>query len=259
MDYPKNGVTRMSQNQSDVKNEQTSQEVETKQLARAAVSGWLGTALEYIDFQLYGLAAAMVFNTVFFPKVSPAIGLIASMTTYGTGYIARLVGAWYFGRMGDRIGRQKVLVITIALMGGASTMIGLLPTYAQIGLFAPILLMVMRLIQGFGAGAEISGSAILLTEYAPLKHRGLVGSLVGIGTNCGTLLASVFWLLIIKVVSPENLVVWGWRIPFLCSFLLMAVALWIRKHLEETPVFRNRVDVVDGGGHRQGGARRDLH
>lgn len=218
----------------------------TRQIAKAAVSGWLGTALEYVDFQLYGLAAAMVFSTLFFPKVSPAVGLIASMATYGTGYIARLIGAWFFGRMGDRIGRKHVLVITIGLMGGASTLIGLLPTYQQVGILAPVLLMVLRLIQGFGAGAEISGSAILLTEYAPLRRRGLMGSLVGLGTNSGTLLASGLWVLIIQVFGDQRLIAWAWRIPFLCSFVLMLLAVLIRKHLEETPVFLARTDVVDG-------------
>ncbi len=125
----------------------------TKDLTKAAVSGWLGTAMEFMDFQLYSLAAAIVFNKIFFPNVSPAIGLIAAMATYGVGYVARLVGAIYFGRMGDRIGRKKVLFITIALMGGSTTLIGVLPTYEAIGIMAPILLVALRLIQGFGAGA----------------------------------------------------------------------------------------------------------
>lgn len=217
-----------------------------KELAKVAVSGWLGTALEYIDFQLYGLAAAMVFNTLFFPEVSPAVGLIASMATYGTGYVARLFGAWFFGRMGDRIGRKTVVVMTIALMGGASTLIGILPTYSQVGLIAPVLLMVLRLCQGFGAGAEISGSTVLLTEFAPRNRRGLLASLVALGTNCGTLLASAVWLLLVTVLDDEQLMTWGWRIPFLCSFLLLFVAVAIRRHIQETPVFRNRADVVDG-------------
>lgn len=226
--------------------ETEAEKAQTKEIAKAAVSGWLGTALEYVDFQLYGLAAAVVFNTLFFPEVSPAVGLLASMATYGTGYVARLAGAWFFGRMGDRIGRKQVLVLTIGLMGGGSTLIGFLPTYQQVGILAPVLLMVLRLIQGFGAGAEISGSAILLTEYAPRRRRGLMGSLVGLGTNSGTFLASGFWVLIMKIFGDEKLLAWAWRIPFLCSFILLLVALVIRKHLEETPVFRARVDVVDG-------------
>ena len=129
----------------------------TRDLAKVAVSGWLGTAMEFMDFQLYSLAAAIVFNKIFFPDVSPVIGLIAAMATYGVGYVARLFGAVYFGRMGDRIGRKKVLYITIALMGASTTLIGVLPTYAMVGIWAPILLVALRLIQGFGAGAEIAG------------------------------------------------------------------------------------------------------
>ena len=125
----------------------------TGDLTKAAVSGWLGTAMEFMDFQLYSLAAAIVFNKIFFPDVSPAIGLIAAMATYGVGYVARLAGAIFFGRMGDRIGRKKVLFITISLMGASTTLIGVLPTYAMIGILAPILLVVLRLLQGFGAGA----------------------------------------------------------------------------------------------------------
>src|ERR1700712_2361028 len=119
----------------------------TKDLTKAAVSGWLGTAMEFMDFQLYSLAAAIVFNKIFFPNVSPAIGLIAAMATYGVGYVARLAGAIYFGRMGDRIGRKKVLFITIALMGASTTLIGVLPTYDAVGIWAPILLVALRLIQ----------------------------------------------------------------------------------------------------------------
>jgi MHS family metabolite:H+ symporter-like MFS transporter len=220
--------------------------VDKSSLAKVAVSGWLGTALEYIDFQLYGLAAALVFNTLFFPEIDPAAGLIASMATYGVGYFARLVGAWYFGRRGDKIGRKSVLIATIALMGGASTLIGVLPTYEQVGILAPILLMILRLFQGFGAGAEISGATVLLTEYAPPRRRGLMSSLVGLGTNCGTLLASGIWLILVNLLDNDQLLAWGWRVPFLLSFLLMGFAVLIRKHIEETPVFLNRPDVVDG-------------
>ncbi len=155
----------------------------TKDLSKAAVSGWLGTAMEFMDFQLYSLAAAIVFNEIFFPDVSPAIGLLAAMATYGVGYVARLAGAVYFGRMGDRLGRKRVLFITIAMMGVSTTLIGALPTYAQIGLFAPALLVVLRLVQGFGAGAEIAGATVMLVEYAPKGRRGLISSLIALGTN----------------------------------------------------------------------------
>jgi MFS transporter, MHS family, metabolite:H+ symporter len=218
----------------------------TKDLAKVAVSGWLGTAMEFMDFQLYSLAAAIVFNKVFFPEVSPVIGLIAAMATYGVGYVARLVGAVYFGRMGDRIGRKKVLFITIALMGASTTLIGVLPTYAMIGIWAPILLVALRLIQGFGAGAEIAGATVMLAEYAPARRRGLISSLVCLGTNSGTLAASALWAILVAVLSEEQLLSWGWRIPFLASFLLMIFAVWIRRSLKESPVFEQRADVVDG-------------
>ena len=218
----------------------------TKELTKAAVSGWLGTAMEFMDFQLYSLAAAIVFNKIFFPNVSPAIGLIAAMATYGVGYVARLAGAIYFGRMGDRIGRKKVLFITIALMGASTTLIGVLPTYAMIGIAAPILLVALRLVQGFGAGAEIAGATVMLAEYAPAKRRGVIASLVSLGTNSGTLAASALWAFLLGVLSEEQLLSWGWRLPFLLSFVLLIFAVWLRLNLKESPVFEERPDVVDG-------------
>ncbi|MGI3228175.1 MFS transporter [Streptomyces sp. GTA36] len=218
----------------------------TRDLTRAAVSGWLGTAMEFMDFQLYSLAAAIVFNKIFFPDVSPAIGLIAAMATYGVGYVARLAGAVYFGRMGDRIGRKKVLFLTILLMGASTTLIGALPTYATIGILAPIMLVVLRLVQGFGAGAEIAGATVMLAEYAPVKKRGLISSLVSLGTNSGTLAASGLWAILLAVLSEDQLLSWGWRLPFLLSLGLMIFAVWIRRSLKESPVFEERPDVVDG-------------
>ncbi|MFT4217602.1 MAG: MFS transporter [Micropruina sp.] len=218
----------------------------TKDLAKAAVSGWLGTALEFMDFQLYSLAAALVFSKVFFPGEEPGVAVISSMATYATGYLSRPLGAWYFGRLGDRIGRTKVLFYTIALMGIATTLIGFLPTYGQVGIMAPILLVVLRLAQGFGAGAEIAGSSVMLTEYAPRKSRGLVGSLVALGTNSGTLGASAIWGLLVATMSTETVVEWGWRIPFIASALIMLFAVWLRRSLKESPVFEGRADVVDG-------------
>jgi MHS family metabolite:H+ symporter-like MFS transporter len=218
----------------------------TRDLAKAATSGWLGTAMEFMDFQLYSLAAAIVFNQLFFPDVSPAIGLIAAMATYGVGYVARLAGAIYFGRMGDRIGRKRVLYLTILLMGASTTLIGVLPTYAQIGILAPILLVALRLVQGFGAGAEIAGATVMLAEYAPVPRRGLIASLVSLGTNSGTLAASALWAFLLAALSEEQLLEWGWRLPFLLSFVLMIFAVWLRRSLKESPVFEGRADVVDG-------------
>ncbi|AWE42419.1 MULTISPECIES: MFS transporter [unclassified Actinobaculum] len=209
----------------------------TVDLVKAAMSGWLGTALEFMDFQLYSLAAALVFKDLFFPEGSTGVAVMASMAVYGVGYFARPVGAWYFGRLGDRVGRKQVLFITITMMGVATTLIGCLPTYNQVGFLAPLLLVILRLVQGFGAGAEISGAAVMLAEYAPTRHRGVISSLVALGTNCGTLFASAVWGVLVAVMSEEALIAWGWRIPFLGSVLVMVAAVWIRIHLKETPVY----------------------
>lgn len=218
----------------------------TSDLVRAAMSGWLGTALEFMDFQLYSLAAGLVFSQLFFAGTSPAMAVVSAMATYGVGYIARPVGAWYFGRLGDRVGRTKILFITIALMGGATTLIGALPTFQQIGVLAPILLAVLRLVQGFGAGAEISGAGVMLAEYAPTNRRGIISSLVALGTNCGTLGASAIWGILVAVLSEEQLLAWGWRIPFLGSAVILVFAVWVRYRLKESPVFEESAHVKDG-------------
>lgn len=209
----------------------------TSDLVKAAVSGWLGTALEFMDFQLYSLGAALVFHEIFFPEQSAAMALILAMGTYGAGYIARIVGAFIFGRMGDSIGRKKVLFITITMMGICTTLIGVLPTYAQIGIFAPVLLVTLRIIQGLGAGAEISGAGTMLAEYAPKGKRGIISSLVAMGTNCGTLSATAIWAIMFFALDREQLLAWGWRVPFLASVVVMIFAIWLRMNLKESPVF----------------------
>lgn len=227
-------------------------------LVKVSVSGWLGTALEFMDFQLYSLGAALVFHEVFFPEQSAAMALILAMGTYGAGYVARIVGAFVFGRMGDTIGRKKVLFITIAMMGVCTTLIGVLPTYAQIGIFAPLLLIVLRIIQGLGAGAEISGAGTMLAEYAPKGKRGLISSLVAMGTNCGTLSATAIWALMFFLLDKEQLVAWGWRIPFLSSIVVMVFALWLRLNLKESPVFEE-VQASGAGGAAVRSAAVDTH
>lgn len=208
----------------------------SKDLIRAAVSGWLGTAMEYMDFQLYSLAAAIIFPRIFFPNFDPVVGMLVAFMTYGVGFLARPVGAWFFGRMGDRVGRKKVLVITIMMMGISTMLIGFLPGYAQIGIAAPLLLVVLRMAQGFGAGAELSGASVMLAEYAPPKKRGLVASFVCLGTNSGTLLASGLWVLL-TLLPEEALMSWGWRLPFIASIGITLYALWMRRNLKESPVF----------------------
>ena len=174
------------------------------------------------------------------------MAVVLSMATYGVGYVARPLGAIFFGRLGDRIGRRKVLFYTIALMGAATTLIGALPTYAQVGILAPILLVALRLLQGFGAGAEISGAGVMLAEYAPARRRGFIASLVGLGTNCGTLFASAIWAILLAVMVEGDVIAWGWRIPFIASAVVMIFAVWVRFNLKESPVFEEREDVVDG-------------
>ena len=206
------------------------------QFWRATFSCWLGTAMEYVDFALYGLAAGMVFGDVFFPEATPLVALLASFATYSVGFVARPIGALVFGWIGDRKGRRVVLITTVALMGLSTTLIGLIPSYAQIGVWAPACLVILRFAQGFGAGAELSGGAVMLAEYAPAKRRGLVASIIAIGSNSGTLLASLVWLLVLQL-DKEDLMSWGWRIPFLLSLLLVLVGLFIRLRIDESPVF----------------------
>ncbi|MCX8660144.1 MULTISPECIES: MFS transporter [unclassified Gilliamella] len=212
-------------------------ERDTSDLVKAAVSGWLGTALEFMDFQLYSLGAALVFHEIFFPEQSAIMALILAMGTYGAGYVARIIGAFVFGRMGDAIGRKKVLFITITMMGVCTTLIGVLPTYAQVGILAPLMLVILRIIQGLGAGAEISGAGTMLAEYAPKGKRGVISSLVAMGTNCGTLSATAIWAFMFFLLDKDQLVAWGWRIPFIASVIVMIFAIWLRMNLKESPVF----------------------
>lgn len=201
---------------------------------RTAFSGTLGTALEFYDFAIYGLAAATIFKQVFFADVTPAVGLIASLATFAVGYVARPIGGIILGAVGDRIGRKAVLVWTVVVMGLASTLIGALPTYGQVGLWAPALLVLLRIVQGLGAGAELASSSTLLVESAEPRRRGFVGSLVGIGTNAGTLLASAVWLSV-STLPQEQLLSWGWRVPFLLSVVIALVGLWMRRSVAESP------------------------
>lgn len=205
-------------------------------LRRATLSSSVGSALEYFDFAMYGLMTALVFDRLFFSTSNPAMATVAAFGIYGVGFVARPFGGLFFGTIGDRIGRRWVLITTIILMGGASTLIGALPTYEQAGILAPILLVVMRLLQGFGAGAEQAGATVLMAEYSPVKKRGFFSALPFVGIQAGTLLASVVFFLL-TLMPEEAFLSWGWRLPFLGSFLLILVALFIRAKLQETPSF----------------------
>ena len=205
-------------------------------LRRATLASSVGSALEYFDFALYGLFSALIFGQLFFSNLPPEFAVVASLASFGVGFLARPLGGLFFGTLGDRLGRKWVLVVTIGLMGGATTLIGALPTYDQIGIWAPILLTVLRLAQGFGAGAEQAGATVLMAEYAPVKRRGFFSALPFIGIQLGTLLAGLVFSLM-SLLPDEVFFVWAWRIPFLASFLLILVALFIRLRLRETPTF----------------------
>lgn len=222
-----------------------SYQIETKEMVKVAASGWLGTAMEFMDFQLYSLAAAIVFNEIFFPNTDPSMGLIMAMGTYGAGYVARLVGAFVFGHIGDKMGRRTVLFVTITLMGLASTMIGFLPTYAEVGVLAPIGLVILRIVQGLGAGAEISGAGVMVTEFCEKKNRGLIASLVCLGTSSGTLCANLIWTIILTMMDKQEVIAWGWRIPFYASFVVMIAAILIRLFVKESPVMAVKKKLLE--------------
>lgn len=173
------------------------------------------------------------------------MGLIMAMGTYGAGYVARLVGAFVFGHIGDKMGRRTVLFVTITLMGLASTMIGFLPTYAEVGVLAPIGLVILRIVQGLGAGAEISGAGVMVTEFCEKKNRGLIASLVCLGTSSGTLCANLIWTIILTMMDKQEVIAWGWRIPFYASFVVMIAAILIRLFVKESPVMAAKKKLLE--------------
>ncbi|MER7797113.1 MFS transporter [Microbacterium sp. NPDC096154] len=201
---------------------------------KAALASFLGSTLEYYDFFIYGTAAALVFPALFFPTSNPTIGLVSSFATFGVAYIARPLGGLVMGHFGDRIGRKRVLMLTIMFMGIASLGIGLLPTYDAIGVWAPILLTFGRLLQGFSAGAESAGASTLTLEHSPVGKRGFFTSFVMGGYAMGMVLSTLVFVPI-TALPEEALFSWGWRIPFLLSVFVLIIAYWVRTHLDETP------------------------
>lgn len=211
-------------------------QVPPDQLRKATLAASVGSALEYYDFAIYGAASALIFGQLFFPGFGVSQALILSFATYAVGFLARPVGGLFFGAMGDKLGRKWVLTITIALMGGSSMAVGLLPTAETIGVWAPILLVLLRLLQGFGAGAEQAGATVLMAEYSPPPKRGFLSALPFVGIQAGTLLAAAVWAYL-GTFPDDVLLGWLWRVPFLASFLLIGVALFIRLRLKESPTF----------------------
>ena len=204
---------------------------------KVLIASLTGSAIEWFDYFLYGTAAALVFNKIFFPMVDPVIGLILSYLSFSLTFFIRPIGGVLFAHIGDRIGRKKTLVLTLSLMGGATVMIGLLPTYEMIGLWAPALLILMRIIQGMGIGGEWGGALLLAYEYAPEKRKGFFGSIPQAGVTIGMLMAT-FIVSLMTLFSEEEFLSWGWRIPFLLSSVLVLLGLWIRKDIDETPDFQ---------------------
>ncbi|MBC9953311.1 MHS family MFS transporter [Leucobacter sp. cx-42] len=203
---------------------------------RAVVGAFVGTAIEWYDFFIFGTAAALVFGPVFFPVADPAIGVLASFATFWVGFLARPIGGILFGHLGDKIGRKKVLVTTLFLMGIGTTAIGLLPTYAQVGILAPILLILLRAMQGLAVGGEWAGATVMATESAEGGKRTGAGMWVQQGSPAGSILATLVFLLVGNL-PDEAFMSWGWRVPFLLSAVLLVVALVIRSRVEESEDF----------------------
>ena len=207
---------------------------------KAAIAAWVGSALEYYDFVIYGTAAALVFPKIFFPSGDPAAATVASLATFGVGYVARPIGSFILGHLGDRFGRKPVLIGTLLLMGLSTVLVGCLPTYDAIGILAPILLVVLRLLQGLSAAGEQAGANSMSFEHAPDNRRGFFTSWTLSGTQGGQVLAPLVFLPIAAL--PEaQLLTWGWRIPFLLSAIVVGVGYFIRRRLDETPVFSEEV------------------
>lgn len=203
---------------------------------RAAIASLIGTAIEWYDFFVYSTAAVLVFNVHFFPGFDPATGTLLAFSTFTAGFIARPIGAIVFGHFGDRVGRKSMMVLTISIMGIATVLIGLLPTYAEIGVAAPIILVVLRLTQGFALGGEWGGAALMATEHAPAERRGYFGSWAQAGLTVGLVLALTVFLPL-NALSEESFLSWGWRIPFLLSAVLVLIGLAIRVKVSESPEF----------------------
>jgi MFS family permease len=209
----------------------------SRQSKIAAASGWIGSALEYYDFFIYATAASLVFPQIFFPSQNPTVAIVASLATYGVGYVARPIGAFVLGHYGDTHGRKSVLVLCLFLMGCSTLLVGLLPTYQHIGIWAPVLLVALRLLQGFAVAGEISGASSMVLEHAPFGRRGFFASFTLQGVQAGQILAAAVFLPIAAYMPKEDFNRWGWRIPFLLSFFVLIVAYLIRREVEESPAF----------------------
>ncbi|SOB84504.1 MFS transporter [Streptomyces sp. 1331.2] len=210
-------------------------------LPRVVAASLIGTTIEWYDYFLYGTAAALVFGKLFFPHSDPLTGTLLSFLTYAIGFAARPLGALVFGHFGDRVGRKRLLVVSLLLMGGSTTAIGLLPTYDSIGVAAPVLLTALRLVQGFALGGEWGGAVLLVSEHGDQRRRGFWASWPQGGAPAGNLLAAGVLSLMTTLQSDADFLSWGWRVPFLLSAVLVGVGMWIRLAVEESPLFRQAI------------------
>jgi MFS family permease len=213
-----------------------------RQSKRAAASGWIGSALEYYDFFIYATAASLVFPQIFFPSQNPTVAIVASLATYGVGYVARPIGAFVLGHWGDTHGRRNVLLLCMLLMGCSTMAVGFLPTYQQAGILAPILLVVLRLIQGFAVAGEISGASSMILEHAPFGRRGYYASFSLQGVQAGQIFAAAVFLPLAAYLPSEAFNSWGWRVPFVLSLLVIIAAYIIRREVNETPAFEQAAE-----------------
>jgi len=207
------------------------------QSKKAAASGWIGSALEYYDFFIYATAASLIFPQIFFPSTNPTVAIVASLATYGVGYVARPIGAFVLGHWGDTHGRKSVLLLCMFLMGFSTMAVGVIPTYQQIGVWAPVLLVALRLIQGFAVAGEISGSSSMILEHAPFGRRGFFASFTLQGVQAGQILAAAVFLPLAHFMDHDAFFSWGWRIPFLLSVVVIIAGYIIRREVNETPAF----------------------
>ena len=217
--------------------------VQPSSVRKVIVASVIGTSLEWYDFFIYGTAAALVFNKLFFPSFEPLVGTLLAFATFAVGFVSRPLGGVVFGHYGDRLGRKNVLVVTLLLMGIATFLIGVLPTHALIGVWAPVLLVLLRFLQGLGLGGEWGGAVLMTMESGDAQRRGLNASWPQVGVPIGLLLANGVLSLMAVLSSDEAFLSWGWRVPFLLSGLLVIVGLWIRMTLAESPLFREAEDV----------------